>query len=172
MLLGFNRLFGLLRKASYSRRRRRRSKAWVVQPKKLLFPFFSADKCCFLQMCWHGNCARPKAATRRCSCSSKLCCHQSEKRLGSLFWVPSVEGRSYSVVPILEISISLTLWGTMIDVNIGTLECGKIIWTDFIHIWIFPPKWLAIFTKIDISACQVWLKLQFYMLEIVKNPSF
>jgi len=27
-------------------------------------------------------------------------------------------------------------------------------------------------TKIDISTCQIWLKLQFFLFEILENPSF
>ena len=48
----------------------------------------------------------------------------------------------------------------------------QIFWTDFNHIWIFPPKWHKSFTKSDVSARQLWLKLKFCLFEIVRVGLF
>ena len=33
-------------------------------------------------------------------------------------------------------------------------------------------KNMQFFTKIDISACEIWLKVKFGPFEIIENPSF
>ena len=48
----------------------------------------------------------------------------------------------------------------------------NLFWTDFNQVWIFPPKWHAIFTKMAISVGHNLLKLKFWMFEMVENPSF
>ena len=48
----------------------------------------------------------------------------------------------------------------------------SILLNDFSNIWIFLPKWPAIFSKIGIVNGQIWLKRKFCLIEIVKNPAF
>ena len=48
----------------------------------------------------------------------------------------------------------------------------KFFWFNVIHSWIFLKKWHALFTRIDISASQIGVKLAVCLFENVKNPWF
>ena len=58
-----------------------------------------------------------------------------------------------ATLPTIKESSNLQLMRYVLKVNFFK---KVIFWTDFNHIWIFPPKWRVIFAEIDVSACQIW----------------